>query len=58
MDRLLLPQNMLRQEGDLFLDDVSVEQVEEALGVPITFIQETSGEDLFGALFDRKGEDG
>ena len=58
MDRLLLPQNMLRQEGDLFLDDVSVEQVREALGVPITFIQETSGEDLFDALFDRKGEDG
>ena len=24
MDRLLLPANMLRQEGDLFLDDVSV----------------------------------
>lgn len=58
MDRLLLPQNMLRQEGDLFLDDVSVEQVREALGVPMTFIQETSGEDLFDALFDRKGEDG
>ena len=49
---------MLRQEGDLFLDDVSVEQVQEALGVPITFVQETSGEDLFDALFDRKGEDG
>ena len=58
MDRLLLPANMLRQEGDLFLDDVSVEQVEEALGVRITFIQETDGEALFEALFDMEGEDG
>ena len=58
MDRLILPANMLRQEGDLFLDDVSVEQVEEALGVPITFVQETSGEALFEALFDMEGEDG
>lgn len=58
MDRLLLPANMLRQEGDLFLDDVSVEQVQEALGVPITFVQETDGEALFEALFDREGEDG
>ena len=61
MDRLLLPMNMLRQEGDLFLDDVSVEQVEEALGVPITFIQENDGVALFEALFDdmftMEGED-
>jgi len=62
MDRLLLPMNMLRQEGDLFLDDVSVEQVEEALGVPITFIPETDGVALFEALFEdmftMEGEDG
>lgn len=51
MDRLLLPANMLRQEGDLFLDDVSVEQVEEALGVPVTFVQESDGAALFDALF-------
>ena len=62
MDRLILPANMLRQEGDLFLDDVSVEQVEEALGVPITFVVETDGEALFEALFGgtfiEEGEDG
>ncbi len=57
MDRLLLPANMLRQEGDLFLDDVSVEQVEEALGVPVTFVQETDGACLFDALFTMEGED-
>ncbi len=62
MDRLLLPMSMLRQEGDLFLDDVSVEQVEEALGVPITFIVETDGTALFEAMlesqFSLEGEDG
>jgi len=57
MDRLLLPANMLRQEGDLFLDDVSVEQVKEALGVPVTFVQETDGACLFDALFMMEGED-
>ena len=57
MDRLLLPANMLRQEGDLFLDDVSVEQVEQTLGVPITFINETDGAALFDALFEMKGGD-
>lgn len=57
MDRLLLPANMLRQEGDLFLDDVSVEQVEQALGVPITFINETDGAALFDAFFEMKGGD-
>lgn len=50
MDRLLLPRNMVRQEGDLFLDDVSVEQVEEALGVPAIFINETDGAALLEAL--------
>ena len=58
MDRLILPANMLRQEGDLFLDDVSLEQVKEALGVPVTVIQETDGAALFDALFDMEGEDG
>ena len=52
MDRLILPANMLRQEGDLFLDDVSVEQVEAALGVPVTFVQETDGACLFDALLE------
>ncbi|MBQ9859938.1 MAG: DUF512 domain-containing protein [Clostridia bacterium] len=56
MDRLLLPANMLRQEGDCFLDDVTVEQVEEALGVPIQFVNETDGAALLEALF-MKGED-
>ena len=55
MDRLLLPINMLRQEGDLFLDDVSVTQVEDALGVPVEFLPETDGAALLAALIMEKG---
>ena len=58
MERLLLSANMLRQEGDCFLDDVTVRQVEEALGVPVTFINETDGAALAAALLtDTEGED-
>ena len=34
-DELLVPSNMLRFERDLFLDDVSVEQLERELGVKV-----------------------
>ena len=37
-ERLLLPDCMLRYHQNVFLDDVTVEQVEEALGVPLTFV--------------------
>ena len=33
--QLLIPANMLRHEQDKFLDDVTPQQVEEALGVPV-----------------------
>lgn len=35
-DELLIPSSMLRSEGDLFLDDVSLEQVAETLNVKVT----------------------
>ena len=58
MERLLLPANMLRQEGDRFLDDVTWQQVEEALNVQVTFINETDGAALLEALLtDMEGED-
>ena len=38
--RLLLPSSMLRYHQNVFLDDVTVEQVEEALGVPLTFVEQ------------------
>ncbi|MCI8361255.1 MAG: DUF512 domain-containing protein [Clostridiales bacterium] len=34
-DELLIPSVMLRHEGDLFLDDVSLNDVERELGVPV-----------------------
>ena len=34
-DELLIPAVMLRREGDLFLDDVSLADVERELGVPV-----------------------
>ncbi len=40
---LLIPDVMLRSEGDLFLDDVSLWDVEKALGVKVTPIEESSG---------------
>ena len=50
-ERLLLPSNMLRAGERVFLDDVTVEQVEEALGVPVQVLDEESGFDLVDALF-------
>lgn len=34
-EELLIPASMLRAEGDLFLDDVTLRDVEQALGVPV-----------------------
>ena len=31
---------MLRYHQNVFLDDVTVEQVEQALGVPLTFVEQ------------------
>ncbi len=52
MDRLLLPANMLRQQEDCFLDDVTPQQVEEHLDVSICLVPETDGAALLDALFD------
>jgi NifB/MoaA-like Fe-S oxidoreductase len=60
MDRLLIPANMLRQEGDCFLDDVTVEDVARELGVVVEILPETDGATLFAALMnaeETKGED-
>ena len=38
-DTLIVPSNMLRFEGDLFLDDVSVDQLADALGVRVLVIE-------------------
>ncbi|MBO5648392.1 MAG: DUF512 domain-containing protein [Clostridia bacterium] len=46
-DTLCIPSVMLRYEGDLFLDNVSVCEAEAALGVPITVVDTTMGGDAF-----------
>ena len=50
---ILIPSNMLRFEGDLFLDNVSVGKVEEELGVKVT-VTGVGGYDFVEAL--RGGE--
>ena len=52
-DRLLLPINMLRHGGDVFLDDLHVSDIEAALGVPVTIVEQ-DGFDLLDAILDRK----
>ena len=51
-DEILLCGNTLRAEGDLFLDDVSLEQVRAALKPTLTVVPNTGG-DLFRALLGK-----
>ena len=51
--RLLIPVNMLRHGGDVFLDDLRVSDVEKALGIPVTVVEQ-DGFDLLDAILDRK----
>lgn len=50
-DRLLIPCNMLKADEDVFLDDYTVEQVSDALQVPIVIVK-SSGQDLIDAILD------
>ena len=46
-ETLCIPSVMLRHERDLFLDNVSVEEAEDALGVPLTVVDTAYGADAF-----------
>ena len=56
-DTLLIPRVMLRSEGDLFLDSMSLEQLERELGVSVipvpvdgyALLDELTGGDVYGA---------
>ena len=48
--RVLIAQNMLRHGETVFLDDVTLEEVSEALGVPVIPVPQ-DGFDLFEAVF-------
>lgn len=53
-DRVLLPSAMLRHEQDRFLDDMTLEALEEALGVP-TIPVDNDGYELYAAMTGRTG---
>ncbi len=49
--RLLIPASMLRHGGDMFLDDVTLQEAENALGVPIIPVA-NDGFEFARAIFD------
>jgi putative radical SAM enzyme (TIGR03279 family) len=48
---LLIPQNMLRHGEDIFLDNITISDVSEALNIPIRIVNQ-NGADLFHALME------
>lgn len=52
-DRLIIPSSMLRFENDLFLDDVSTDDVEQELGVTLVPVN-NNGNDLVEAVIAGK----
>ncbi len=50
-ERVLISANMLRDGGDVFLDDYTPQQVEEALGVAVVPV-EIDGADLLAKIFE------
>ena len=55
-ERLLLPDSMLRYHENVFLDDVTIEQVSAELGVPVTFVGQ-DGMELCDAMLGLSGEE-
>lgn len=53
-DRLLIPINMLRSGEEVFLDDVTVSEVQKALQVPVVSVK-SSGYDLVGTIIRERG---
>jgi NifB/MoaA-like Fe-S oxidoreductase len=50
--RLLIPQNMLRHGEDVFLDDVTVSELSDALEIPVRIVRQ-DGADLLLALLEK-----
>lgn len=50
-DMVAIPRSMLRQEGDLFLDDVTLDEVRAALGVPV-LVTGCDGDEFLRVLMD------
>ncbi|MBR2338637.1 MAG: DUF512 domain-containing protein [Clostridia bacterium] len=51
-ERILIPEVMLRREGDRFLDDITPEMMEETLGAKVQVVP-VDGADLLDALIER-----
>lgn len=51
-EELLIPDVMLRSEGDLFLDSVSVENVSQSLGVKLRTVKESSSVELIRNILE------
>lgn len=51
-ERLLLPQNVLRSGETVFLDDLTLEELEKALQVPINIVK-SSGRDFVDAVLEK-----
>lgn len=54
--RLLLPCNMLKADEDVFLDDITVKEVSDALQVPVNIVK-SSGQDLIDAILGPETEE-
>ena len=54
-ERVLIPANMLRHGEGVFLDDVTLADVEQALSRPV-FVSETDGYSLADTIFSQEGE--
>ena len=50
-DTVLIPSSMLRAEGDMFLDSITVEQLSQKLNTHIT-VTDTNGYSLVDSIFD------
>lgn len=50
-EKLLLPQNVLKSGEEIFLDDISLSELEKALQVPIDIVK-SSGQDFLDAVFN------
>ena len=51
-ETLIIPSVMLRSEGDVFLDDVSLEDVEKALSVSVRVTDANSGFELLENILE------
>lgn len=49
---LFLPSNVLKADEDIFLDDISLEELSDSLQVPVNIIQ-SEGEDFVNKIIDR-----